>query len=89
MKIEKILENDDINKNITDISAYIILSLINKRLNSNIKVNDKIIIDEFFTTYNLDINSDEYIEIADEFMKNNFDEYSQKIENTQEISIIK
>ena len=89
MKIEKILENDDINKNLTDISAYAILSLINKRLNSNIKVNDKIIVEEFFMEYNYDINPDEYIEIADEFMKNNFDKYDQNIENTQEISIIK
>lgn len=89
MKIEKIFENDDKNKNLTSISAYTILSLINKRLNNNIKVNDKIIIEEFFDGFDFDINPDNYIKIADEFIKNNFDKYDQNIENTQEIPIIK
>ena len=89
MKIEKIIENNDENKDITEISAYAILALINNKLSNDIKLNEKAIIAEFFTDYDYDIEYDKLINIADTFINNNFSGYKKNLDNTMEIPIIK
>ncbi len=87
MKIEKVLENDD-NNDITNLSAYAILSLINHKIdNKNEIIDEKNIIDEFFIDYDTTIDYDMHINVANAFIQNYFGDYTNNIENTQEIEL--
>ena len=87
MKIQKIIENND-NKTLTEISGYAILSLINNRMCHNTLRDDNDIINDFFYGYDFDIDYEKYINIANNYIKNNLNDYHPDLDNTMEISII-
>ena len=87
MKIQKIIENNG-NKTLTEVSGYVILSLINNRTYHNTLIDDKDIINEFFYDYNYNIDSEKYITIANNFIKNNLNNYNPDLDDTMEIKIV-